>query len=64
MPAPARRLGPVPDPPDDRDLAALAEVAAAVAGGEGIFEVVRSAGRALERRDPSKSPNHPRMEFR
>jgi len=48
MPAPARRLGPVPDPPDDRDLAALADVAAAVAGGEGIFEVVRSAGRALE----------------
>src|SRR6476660_7311970 len=24
MPAPARRLGPVPDPPDDRVLAALA----------------------------------------
>src|SRR6476659_5103429 len=48
MPAPARRLGPVPDPPDDRDLAALADVAAAVAGGKGIFEVVRIAGRALE----------------
>ena len=48
MPAPARRLGPVPDPPDDRDLVALADVAAAVAGGEGIFEVVRIAGRALE----------------
>src|SRR5260370_31088135 len=48
MPAPARRLGPVPDPPDDRDLVALADVAAAVAAGEGIFEVVRIAGRALE----------------
>jgi len=48
MPAPARRLGPVPDPPDDRDLIALADVAAAVAGGEGIFEVVRAAGRALD----------------
>ncbi len=48
MPAPARRLGPVPDPPDDRDVVALADVAAAVAGGEGIFEVVRTAARALD----------------
>jgi sugar diacid utilization regulator len=48
MPAPARRLGPVPDPPDDRDLVALADIAAAVAAGEGIFEVVRAAGRALD----------------
>ena len=48
MSAPARRLGPVPEPPDDHGLAALAEVAAAVADGEGIFEVARAAGRALE----------------
>src|SRR2546429_5921075 len=48
MPAPARRLGPVPDAPDDRDVAALADVAAAVASGEGIFEVVRAAARALD----------------
>jgi sugar diacid utilization regulator len=48
MPDPARRLGPVPDPPDDHDLVALADVAAAVTAGEGIFEVVRAAGRALD----------------
>jgi sugar diacid utilization regulator len=48
MPAPARRLGPVPDPPDDHDVVALANVAAAMAGGEGLFEVVRAAGRALD----------------
>ena len=48
MPAPARRLGPVPDPPEDRDLVALAEVAAAVADGSGIFEVVRAAARTLD----------------
>jgi sugar diacid utilization regulator len=48
MPAPARRLGAVPDPPDDHDLVALVGVAEAVASGAGIFEVVRAAGRALE----------------
>src|SRR5437763_5071982 len=48
MSAPARRLGPVPEPPDDHGLVALADVAAAVAGGEGIFEVARAAGRALD----------------
>ena len=48
MPSPARRLGAVPDPPDDRDLLALQAVAATIASGAGIFEVVRAVGRALD----------------
>jgi sugar diacid utilization regulator len=48
MPSPARRLGAVPDPLPDHDLAALEAVAVAVASGAGIFEVVRAAGRTLD----------------
>src|SRR2546429_9283923 len=48
MPSPARRLGAVPDPPDDHDLLSLQAVAATIASGAGIFEVVRAVGRALD----------------
>jgi sugar diacid utilization regulator len=48
MPSPARRLGAVPDPPDDHDLLELQAIAVAIASGAGIFEVVRAAGRALD----------------
>src|SRR5216110_3394012 len=48
MPSPARRLGAVPDPPDDHDLLALQAVAVAIASGAGVFEVVRAVGRALD----------------
>ena len=48
MPSPARRLGAVPAPPEDHDLLALADIAAAIASGAVIFDVVRAAGRALD----------------